>query len=221
MAGTGFHAYLAGKEAYECNGEAEAMAGRRNEQVFRMDWKEVEIMAKEKWKKVSGWESYKVSDLGKVMNKKGYIMKPFRNGVGKVLSIKLSENGFYMVSGLCRIVADNFLEAPDNYGNMKVGFKDGNPDNCKASNLEWVQIVRPPLPKLQKGAQIALKHGKYVGQAAMRKERTLRQKMETMLKRGYKRVTVVKRLGVHPALVDQVAIELAEKILKEQNRGIE
>lgn len=173
----------------------------------------------EEWKSVPGWANYSVSNLGQVKNQFGRILKPFRGGPHKVWTVQLRDSGLAVTTGIHRIVAEAFVPIPKDGKNLRVRHKDGNMDNICARNLEWYtpEYLPPPLPK---GAQLARKHGRYVGLAAKQAERTMAQKIETMLLRGYKRVTVSKKLGVHPSLVDQIAMQVAERLARENERKL-
>lgn len=88
----------------------------------------------EVWKEIKGYDNYKISSYGNVMNMKG-----------KVLNGDKAKGGYHRVTirnnkkakrfSVHRLVAINFLKNPNNY--PIVGHIDNNPSNNKVDNLEW------------------------------------------------------------------------------------
>lgn len=99
----------------------------------------------ETWKDVVGYEGlYAVSDCGKIKSydridalgrlKCGQELSTKRNNRGYV-QVHLSANGKQKMKLLHRLVAEAFLENPNNY--PQVNHKDENKDNNSVDNLEW------------------------------------------------------------------------------------
>lgn len=102
------------------------------------------------WKPVVGFEEqYEVSNFGKVRSvdriqrrSNGYVECDFRIS-GKVLKPYITGRGYPTVAlggknvKVHRIVAEAFLKR-DNYGKDEVNHIDGNKNNNRADNLEWV-----------------------------------------------------------------------------------
>lgn len=90
-------------------------------------------MEKELWSKIDGYD-YEVSNLGRVKNRQGKIM---RLKGERYLNVGLRRNGepqkFFLVH---RLVAKSFVSGMTETKNQ-VNHIDGNRKNNKASNLEW------------------------------------------------------------------------------------
>lgn len=84
----------------------------------------------EKWKPVM---NYEVSNLGRVRNADGLILKPWvANGR---LQLTFHEYGDKKDVFVHRLVAQAFLANPD--GKVKIRFKNGDKLDCRAENLEY------------------------------------------------------------------------------------
>jgi DNA-binding transcriptional regulator YiaG len=88
------------------------------------------------WVSVKGFEGlYEVNRFGEVRGlKRGSLLKPTKKSNG-YLSYKLSKNSKYTHKYAHRIVAEAFLENPDN--KPTVNHKDGCKENNWVHNLEW------------------------------------------------------------------------------------
>ena len=88
------------------------------------------------WKKVKGFEDYyEVSNIGRVKNSKGRILKPYINNKGyKCIKFQIKRLLTYYL--IHRLVAENFIPNPNNY--PCVDHIDSNKQNCSDTNLEWV-----------------------------------------------------------------------------------
>lgn len=100
----------------------------------------------ETWKDVKGYEGiYKISNLGNVKRvinihwcnlkyRDNYYLKPLDNGKG-YLRIKLTKNSKSKRYMLHRLIAEAFIENPNNY--PVINHIDGNKKNNHINNLEW------------------------------------------------------------------------------------
>lgn len=92
---------------------------------------------KEIWKHINGYEDYMVSNLGRVKSlKRGKekILVPgeLRKGY---LGLNLCKNGSQKSFKIHRLVAEAFLDNPDNL--PQVNHIDQNKQNNRVDNLEW------------------------------------------------------------------------------------
>lgn len=87
----------------------------------------------EQWKVIPGFESYEVSNTGKVRSK-GREMKPIDNGKG-YMKIILHNNEKKKRFYIHRLVANAFIPNPDN--KPFVNHIDCNPMKNNIENLEW------------------------------------------------------------------------------------
>lgn len=97
-----------------------------------MDW--------EYWKPVTGYEGlYQINENGEVASLnyqgRGYrkLLKPVH--IGKYLRVQLWKNGIGRYFFVHRLVAKAFIPNPLNF--PIINHKDENPENNKATNLEW------------------------------------------------------------------------------------
>lgn len=86
------------------------------------------------WKPIRGYESYKVSDAGEIMNSRGRLLKSNADGKG-YLSVSLCAGGVEKKRMVHRLVAVAFLPNPDS--KATVNHKNGNKTDNRAVNLEW------------------------------------------------------------------------------------
>lgn len=85
------------------------------------------------WKPIN--QNYKVSNDGKIKNRKGQILKTFINDKGYEI-ITLSINGKQKNERVHRLVAKAFIQNKEN--KPHINHKDGNKLNNSVDNLEWV-----------------------------------------------------------------------------------
>jgi hypothetical protein len=87
-----------------------------------------------RWSIVEGFPNYKISDSGLIENMKGKILKPYMcNGYYRV---HLYSNGKFKRFLVHRLVALHFLGEPEK--DKEVNHIDGNKQNNKLENLEWI-----------------------------------------------------------------------------------
>ena len=90
----------------------------------------------EKWKIVEGYENYKISTYGRIMNIiTNNLLKPTKTENG-YMQINLCKFKKYKGMRIHRLVAGAFIPNPSNY--PEVNHKDGNKSNNKVENLEFV-----------------------------------------------------------------------------------
>lgn len=91
----------------------------------------------EQWKQIHGYEGlYWISNVGKVKNRFGKVLKPGRGSSGKgYLQVTLCKHGVVKSALLHRLVASAFIGNPEGY--PQVNHKDENMLNNHVSNLEW------------------------------------------------------------------------------------
>lgn len=95
----------------------------------------------ETWKPIESMNGkYEVSDLGNVRNEKTKRLiarssYSYMNG-GKPFVI-LQDHGERCAVFVARLVAEHFIENP--LGHLYIKYKDGDINNCRVDNLEWVQ----------------------------------------------------------------------------------
>lgn len=101
------------------------------------------------WKDVVGYEGlYKVSNLGNVINKHGYIRKSYLHKLGYV-HITLCKNCYHLTYKIHRIVASAFIPNPNSLPciNHKNGIKTEN----YVENLEWITYADNSKHALENG----------------------------------------------------------------------
>ena len=92
-------------------------------------------MSMEEWRDIEGFDGYQVSNEGRVRNcKRNTILKPLSDGRG-YLQIHLWKNGKSTNKRIHRLVAQAFLENPQNL--PEVNHKDENKSSNIVENLEW------------------------------------------------------------------------------------
>ena len=94
----------------------------------------------EKWKPIPGFPNYSVSNMGRIRNQHGKVMRPRLSYAGKKpvrLTIILKDaSGKPRYVFIHKEVARAFVANPHNY--PFVTFKNKNFRDCKAQNLRWV-----------------------------------------------------------------------------------
>ena len=103
----------------------------------------------EEWKNIpsiyiNGTEGYKISNYGRVKNRKGRISEGHDNGSG-YLNITISIKQY----SLHRLVAKVFIPNPEN--KEQVNHLDGNKQNAFVNNLEWCTNTENQIHKVKTG----------------------------------------------------------------------
>lgn len=89
----------------------------------------------EEWKTIPNYEDYSISNWGNVYShKRKRILKPTNTTKGYI-QVHLSKNGSVVNAPIHRLVAQNFIDNPDN--KPQVNHIDGNKRNNRVDNLEW------------------------------------------------------------------------------------
>ena len=89
----------------------------------------------ENWKKISKFD-YEVSDMGRVRNRVGEVMHPFRLKTG-IRAVFLRKHQKYHLKTVAVLVAEAFIPNPEN--KRFVTYIDKNRDNLRVSNLKWTR----------------------------------------------------------------------------------
>lgn len=91
----------------------------------------------EYWDQHLDHPNYEISNHGRIRNRKtGRILKLSDNGTGSMI-VNLQTFGRPHVMQVRWLVAEIFLEAPDDLESIPQ-HKDGDYTNCRADNLEWM-----------------------------------------------------------------------------------
>lgn len=86
----------------------------------------------ERWRPVKGYEGeFLVSDIGRVMNNHGLVLRQIHNAQDN-LCVSLKGR----TVRVAKAVAQAFVANPNGFEYQ--GFKDGNKENCRADNIEWI-----------------------------------------------------------------------------------
>lgn len=100
----------------------------------------MELLENEEIKPIKNYEDYYISSFGRVWSSKtNRWLKPNLRGDKKInslyLCVSLCKEGFIKSFTIHRLVAENFLDNPNNY--PQVNHKDENKLNNHVDNLEW------------------------------------------------------------------------------------
>ena len=105
----------------------------------------------EKWLIIEGFENYKISNYGRVMNSRGLIMKQRTTPRGyKEIGLRNGKKNqkFFLIH---RLVALAFIEKIN--GKEYVNHKDGDKFNNSVDNLEWVTQSENQIHAYETGLQ--------------------------------------------------------------------
>ena len=90
----------------------------------------------ETWKTINEFPNYEISSHGRVYSRKrDIILKPYYDG-WKYPKVSLQYNGRRVDRTIHRLVAEAFI--PNTLNKPEVNHLDGNKDNNRVDNLEWV-----------------------------------------------------------------------------------
>ena len=93
-----------------------------------------------KWKQINGYEKYKCSNDGEVVNVLTGKMLKSSFGSNGYLKVSLSKNGFVKTYAVHRLVAAIFVDGDDN--GLQVNHINGNKTDNRFENLEFVTPKR-------------------------------------------------------------------------------
>lgn len=91
------------------------------------------------WKKAVGYETFEVSNLGRVKNTRLGIIKAQRKTHNGYLIVTLKGNGVKHTEYVHRLVAKAFIDNPKQF--PSVNHIDENKENNCVNNLEWCSIL--------------------------------------------------------------------------------
>jgi hypothetical protein len=87
-------------------------------------------------KPIKGFPDYFITQSGKVYSSfRNKYLSPGNNGIG-YLFVRLRKDGKFYTKYLHRLVAENYIDNPNNL--PQVNHIDCDKANCNISNLEWV-----------------------------------------------------------------------------------
>ena len=112
------------------------------------------------WEPIIGYENlYKINNYGEVLSlRSNKILKPNNNGIGYFI-IQLCKNGKRKNYLIHRLVAEHFLDNPNNL--PEVNHKDEDKSNNFVNNLEWCKHkYNMNYKQLQKRQQISKEYNK-------------------------------------------------------------
>lgn len=165
----------------------------------------------EVWREIPEWESYEVSNLGRIRSKDRIISHQHRRLKGRVLKLRYDQHGYLQAQikhdgkrklmKAHRAVAMAFIPNPDN--KPCVNHIDNDPSNNKLENLEWVTRKENTQWMLKQGR--ADRTEQWVSRLSKSLEWTTRAVIGTNVKTGeeiyFEKLTAVKAQGFTPSSV--------------------
>ena len=106
------------------------------------------------WKPILGYTKYMVSNMGRIKRyakkyNKYYLLSPYPNINNHRLYVKLSDGKKEKNLQVARLVAYSFVDGYSDINNT-VNHKDGDVNNNKADNLEWISQAKNNLHSYRK-----------------------------------------------------------------------
>ncbi len=119
------------------------------------------------WKPILGYENYLISNYGRIKRmaekyKAYYLLKPDENSISHRLQIRLSKNGQGKTLQVARLVALTFLTDSHSEEQNTVNHKDGNIQNNRVDNLEWVSQAENNLHAYRELNRTVVNHRTYI-----------------------------------------------------------
>lgn len=94
------------------------------------------------WKPIVGYDTYLVSNTGKVKSiKRNVVLKPQTNTSCGMQQVMLWRKSHAKIHYIHRLVAMAFVENPNNYRYVK--HRDNDYQNNNADNLYWAKQINP------------------------------------------------------------------------------
>lgn len=92
----------------------------------------------EVWKSLQDWPDYEISNYGRIRNIKKDPTKALRMSLNQrgAVCVNLQRSGVYSYIPVMRLVANHFVDGY--FEGAEVRPKDGDKQNLKADNIEWV-----------------------------------------------------------------------------------
>lgn len=153
----------------------------------------------ENWKKIPDFETYEVSNEGRIRNKNYKVLKP--NITRGHLSVMLKQKGKRKSAYIHRLVAEAFLE--NKKGLPVVNHIDYDPTNNRVENLEWctqAHNVRHSSERMKKPKKIG-DDMKYIRRVGKRYEvcvrgngKSIRRSFETLHEAKISRDKIVREV---------------------------
>lgn len=106
--------------------------------------------------KIPDHPDYSVSDTGQIFHTvdgKDKELNPYTVKGRKYVTLYRNGRKIKKTKAVHKLVAEAFLGKPKGFHNPIIGFKDGNPLMCQASNLQWIESTSEYVPKVKDNQQ--------------------------------------------------------------------
>ncbi len=161
----------------------------------------------EKWRTITGFSDYEVSDHGRVRRCTaacgavvGKVLKTQRHPFGYP-QLKLCKNGKHYGFEVHRLVAISFL-GPKPSKNHHVAHNDNNPENCRAENLRWATAKENNADKAKFGT---MPSGEKNGMARLTEEKVRR--IITLRLQGQSLKEIASKYGVSFQAISRIVLK--------------